>query len=58
MLFHHGEMHGVSRGEAPITKDNRLGALDNGTVDRQHLVDDAEQGIKRRLNRIAAVDRT
>jgi hypothetical protein len=50
-------MHGVSRGEARMTKDNLFGALDHGAGDSQHLIDDAEQAIKRRLNCIAAVDR-
>lgn len=39
-----------------MTKDNFLGALDNGTVDSQYLIDDAEQGIKRGLDCITAVD--
>jgi len=49
-------MHCVARRETSATKDNLLGALDDGAVDSQHLIDNAEQGIKCRLNCIAAVD--
>src|SRR5437660_8880630 len=55
VLLHHCQVYGVAGGKAPMTENNLLGALNDGTIDSQHLIDDAQQGIKRRLNGVATV---
>src|SRR4029450_2194712 len=50
-------MNGVSSGQLRVAKDDRLGLLDDGQVDRQHLVRQAQQGIEGRLDRLPPVDR-
>ncbi len=39
-----------------MSKDNFLSTLGGGPCDVQHLIDDAEESVKRGLNRISAVD--
>jgi len=56
MMFHDGEMDGVASGKLPVPKDNLLGTLGNAPINRQHLIDNTEERIKRWLDSIAAVD--
>src|SRR6266849_10059551 len=49
-------MNRIASRQLPISQDNPLRTFDNCLTDSQHLIDDAEQGIKRRLDSIAAVD--
>ena len=53
VALHDGKMHGVASGETRGAKDDSPSALHLGHVNREHLVDEAEQSIKRRLDRIA-----
>ncbi len=57
MLLHDRKVQGIARRESPVTKDDLLGTLEDGVVDGQYLIDYAKQGIKCRLNGIAAVNR-
>src|SRR5713226_8920701 len=56
MMFHDGEMHGVARRKLAVPKDNLLGTLGNAPINRQHLIDNSEERIKRWLDCVAAVD--
>jgi len=56
MLLHYAEMYGIARGKALVTEYDRFGALDGDTLDGKYLINDAKQGVKRRLNCIATVD--
>ena len=49
-------MYGIACGEAPVTKDDPLGTLKDGVVDREYLIDDAKQRIECWLDSVAAVD--
>ena len=48
-------MNGIARGKSRVTEDNFLRAFDRRAINRKYLIDDAEQGIECRLNRITAV---
>ncbi len=56
MLLHDRQMYCVAGGESPVTKDDPLGALEDGVVDGQYFIDYAQQRIKRWLNGVAAID--
>ena len=56
MMFHDREMDGVASGKLPVPKDNLLGTLGNAPINRQHLIDNSEERIKRWLDCVAAVD--
>ncbi len=56
MLFHDGEMERVTRGEPRVSQNNLLGAFSSGPVNLQHLIDDAQQGVKSRLDGVPAID--
>ena len=57
LAFHDRHMEGIARRQPPIPENDRLGAIDGGEIDREHLVDNTEEGIERRLDGIAAIDR-
>src|SRR5580704_8505178 len=57
VLLHDRQMHGVASGEFLILQHDLLGPLDRSGIDRQHLIRDTQQCIKRRLNGAAAMDR-
>ncbi len=50
-------MYCISRREAFLTKHDRLGSLDCRLIDRKYFIDDSQQSIERRLNRIRALNR-
>ncbi len=56
MLFHDGQMEGVTRRQPPVTQDNLLGTLCGRPIDVQNLIHDAQQGVKGRLDSVPAVD--
>lgn len=56
MMFHDGEMHGIPCRQLPMPQDNLFRTFGDGPIHGQHLIDDAEQGVKRRLDCVAAVD--
>lgn len=47
MMFHDGEMHGVTSRQLPMPQDDFLGTSGDGPINRQYLIDDAEEGVKR-----------
>ena len=57
MVFHDGEMNRISRRDPAMPEDNLLGTFRDGPVNRQHLIDNAKQSVKGRLDGVAAVDR-
>ncbi len=56
LLLHDGEMESIARRHMGAPEDNFLGALHCRYVHGEHLIDNSEQGIKRRLNGIPAID--
>ena len=56
MLFHDGQVNGVAGGNLPAPQDNFFRALCDSTINSQDLIDDAEQGVERRLDGVATVD--
>ncbi len=38
MPFHHGQMHGITCGQALVTEDDLFRALGNGPVHREHFI--------------------
>jgi hypothetical protein len=56
MVFHDGEMHGITRRQLPIPQDNLFCTLCNRPINSQYLIHDAEQSVERWLNCVAAVD--
>jgi len=57
LLLHDGDVQRVSSRQTAMTHHDVLGSLGGGAVDRQHLVDDVQERIECRLNRIAPIDR-
>jgi hypothetical protein len=53
MVFHDGYMHCIVR---PISQDNMFRTLSDGPINGQHLIHDADQSVKRRLDCVAPVD--
>lgn len=56
MLAHDREMDRIARGNMPMPHDNLLCAFDGHKINRQHLIANPEDGVKCRLDGIAAVD--
>lgn len=56
VLFHDGQMQGLPRRQVLAAKNNFLGALRSNEIHVQHLIDNSEQGVKRRLDRVPAVN--
>jgi len=56
MLFHDGKVYGVTSRKLPIPENNLLRTFDTCPIDGEHLVDDAEHSVKRRLDSITPVD--
>ena len=57
LAFHDCDVKGIAGRQPAIPEDDRLGAIDSAEIDRENLVDNTEDGIERRLDGIAAVDR-
>jgi hypothetical protein len=56
MLFHDGEMDGITRRQPSMSQDNLLGPFGGRPREVKHLIDDAEESVERRLDGVAAVD--
>ena len=56
VLLHDCQMYRVASGEFLIFQDDLLGPLDPPGIDRQHLIHDTQERIKRRLDGTAAMD--
>ena len=56
VLLHDGQMRGVASREFLIFQHDLLGPLDRLGIHRQHLIHDAQQCIKGRLDGAAALD--
>ncbi len=56
VLLHYGQVDGVAGGHLFVAQNNLFGALGCGVVDREDLVDDAEQGVEGWLDGVTAVD--
>jgi hypothetical protein len=56
VFLHDGQMHSVTCGQARMTEDNPFRAIHDGSIDGKNVIDDPEQGIKRWLNGVTAVD--
>jgi hypothetical protein len=56
VALHDGDVQRVARRQPTDTEHHRLGALDDREVDREDIVDDPEQRVKRRLDGLAPVD--
>ena len=57
LAFHDCDVKGIAGRQPAIPEDDRLGAIDSAEIDREHVVDNTEEGIERRLDGIATVDR-
>ena len=55
--LHDGEVDCVSRREAFLAQHDRLGSLDRRMVHRKYFINDSQQSIERRLNRIRPLNR-
>ncbi len=55
--LHDGEVYRVSRREAFLPQYDYLGSLDCRLIHRKYFIDDSQQGIECRLNRIRALNR-
>jgi len=42
MMFHDGKVDGVAGRHLPMPQDNLFRTLGNGSINRQHLIDDIE----------------
>jgi hypothetical protein len=49
-------MYGITRGHLLVSQDDLFGTLYNAAINRQHLINNAEQGVERWLDGVAAVD--
>ena len=58
MILHHGKVNSITRGQPRIPQHDFFGPLHCNPVNRQYLVNDAEQGIESRLNGVAPLDRS
>ena len=47
---HYGKMHAVTRGKMLLRQNDLLGTFHDRLVDRQHLINNAKQCVKCRLN--------
>jgi hypothetical protein len=57
MLFHNREMQWLASRKPSRSEDDRLCAFRSSQVDRQHLINDSQNGVECRLDGIATVDR-
>ncbi len=55
-LFHYCQVDGVARRQPLMAKHDLLGTLNGRFIHREHLVDNAEQCVEGRLDRVAAVN--
>jgi len=55
--LHYGEVYCVSRREAFLTQHDPPGSLDCRLIDRKYFIDDSQQSVERRLNRIRPLNR-
>ena len=56
MMFHDGEMNGIASRKLPVPKDNLLCTLGSAPINRQHLIDNSKERIKRWLDCVATID--
>ena len=56
VLFHDGQVHGITGGHVPAPQDNPLCAFSDATINRQNLIGNPEKSIECGLNSIATVD--
>ena len=56
MLFHHGQVHGIARGDVSATEDDLFSALGDRTINRKHLIYHAKQYVECRLDGVAPAD--
>src|SRR6266481_6313388 len=56
MVFHDGQMHGITRRHLSMSHDNFLCALCCGKINGQHLVGNTEQSVERRLDGVPPTD--
>src|SRR5215472_4090202 len=57
IVLHQCDMKRVARRELFAFEYDGLGALDSAAVDGPNVVDDSEQNVKSRLNRVSSSDR-
>jgi len=57
LAFQDCDVKGIAGRQAAMPEHDRLGAIDGAEIDREDLVDNTQEGIERRLDGIAAVDR-
>ena len=57
VLAHDSYVYGISRRQIRMADDDVPSPFDDLEVHRQHVIDDLEQHIKARLDRIAAINR-
>jgi hypothetical protein len=57
MLFHNREMQCPASRKPSRSEDDGFCALRRNQVDRQHLINDSQNGVECRLDAVAAVDR-
>ena len=58
LAFHDCDVKGIAGRQAAIPEDDRLGAIDGAEIDREHLVDDAEDGIFSRSTSVSVTSRS
>jgi hypothetical protein len=56
MTLHHRQMKRIPRGQARITQHDSLCPFEVGQLNREDLIDDSQECIEGRLDRVAAVD--
>jgi hypothetical protein len=56
MRVHDRQVQRVAGRQANGSEHNGLGSLDDCAINRKDLIDDTEQGVERRLDRVTAVD--
>src|SRR5579859_2184399 len=56
VFFHDGEMHCVTRRQFSMAEDNLLCPLRSPQINREHLVDNSQDGIESRLDRVATIN--
>jgi hypothetical protein len=57
LAFHDLDVEGIACRQPPIPEDHRFRTIDGTEIDREDLVDNTREGIERRLDGIAALDR-
>jgi hypothetical protein len=56
VLPHYGDMESIARRESPARQEFIARTLHRAEIDRQHLVDDRQEHVESRLNRVGSVD--